>query len=92
MTDITSHRLLYFKGFLMLLAGGLAAGLLIARSPDWESVVLLGIAIWGFCRAYYFAFYVVEHYADPGFRYAGLIDFLQYAWRKAREGQKGPQG
>lgn len=37
------------------------------------------ITIWAFCRAYYFAFYVIEHYVDPHYRFAGLVDFLYYA-------------
>jgi hypothetical protein len=44
--------------------------------------MLLAIAIWAFCRAYYFAFYVVEHYADPNFRFAGLVDFVRYLIRR----------
>jgi hypothetical protein len=32
----------------------------------------------GRCRAYYFCFYVLEHYADPTFRYAGLLDLFRY--------------
>jgi hypothetical protein len=42
--------------------------------------VLLVIAIWCFCRVYYFAFYVIEHYVDPGYRFAGLVDFMKYWW------------
>jgi hypothetical protein len=36
------------------------------------------LAIWGVCRAYYFAFYVIPHYADPQFRFAELNDFARY--------------
>jgi hypothetical protein len=39
---------------------------------------MLAIAIWSFCRAYYFAFYVIQHYTDPQFRFAGLLSFAQY--------------
>jgi hypothetical protein len=24
----------------------------------------------------------VEHYADPGYRFSGLISFIGYAWRR----------
>jgi len=84
MADLKSPALLYFKGLLMLLCGMLAAGLLVAQLPNWPSVALLAIAIWGFCRAYYFAFYVIQHYIDPQYRFAGLGDFLQYLWRRRR--------
>jgi hypothetical protein len=79
MTDIKSPRLLYAKGALMLLVGLFASTLLIADRPTLKAVLLLSIAVWGFCRAYYFAFFVIQHYIDPGFRYAGLIDFIRRA-------------
>lgn len=86
MTDIKSPQLLYLKGALMLLTGILASVLLISQNPSLQSIALLMIAIWGFCRAYYFAFYVIEHYIDPGYRFAGLTDFLRYSLRKRESG------
>ncbi|MFN5470267.1 MAG: hypothetical protein ACK5ZC_05875 [Pirellulaceae bacterium] len=77
MADLKNPRLLYLKGCLMLATGLLAGALLLLKHPKWSTAFLLAIAIWGCCRAYYFAFYVIEHYIDSGFRYAGLIDFLQ---------------
>lgn len=79
MADIKSPSLLYLKGSLMLLTGALAACLVIAQAPSWKMLLLLGIAIWGFCRAYYFAFYVIEHYIDPGYKFSGLTDFVRYS-------------
>lgn len=77
MTDIKNPRLLYFKGMLMLGTGLLASAVLIVEHPDLKTILLLSVAVWGFCRAYYFAFYVIQHYIDPGFRYSGLIAFLR---------------
>ncbi len=77
MTDIKSPRLLYFKGALMLITGLLASAVLIAEHPNFKTIVLLMVAIWGFCRAYYFAFYVIQNYIDPDFRYSGLIAFVR---------------
>jgi mannose-6-phosphate isomerase-like protein (cupin superfamily) len=85
MADITSPRLLYAKGSLFLLTGALAAGLLIVELPAWRTVLLLAIAVWAFARAYYFAFYVIQHYIDPGFRFAGLWAFTQYLLRRPAE-------
>jgi len=34
--------------------------------------------IWSFCRAYYFAFYVIERYVDPRFKFSGLFSALKY--------------
>jgi hypothetical protein len=48
----------------------------------------LALSVWCFCRFYYFAFYVIEHYVDPGYRFAGLWSFVRYLWvkrGKARE-------
>lgn len=86
MSDIKSPKLLYAKGALMLTAGVLAAALLITNHPDVKTVVLLAVAVWSFCRAYYFAFYVVEHYIDPGYRYAGLTSFVRHALDRRRHG------
>lgn len=80
MADIKSPRVLYIKGALMLLVGVMASGLLIAFHPAWETALLLGVAVWGFARAYYFAFYVIEHYIDPGYRFSGLFDFMMYVF------------
>jgi hypothetical protein len=85
MEDITNPRLLYIKGGLFVFAGLLASGLLLVESPSLKVAALLAVAIWCFARAYYFAFYVVEHYTDPGYRFAGLWSFLRYAW--ARRGR-----
>jgi MYXO-CTERM domain-containing protein len=51
--------------------------------------LLLATAVWCFARAYYFAFYVVQHYADPGYRFAGLFGFLVYAVRRRRRSRSG---
>jgi hypothetical protein len=61
MADIRSPRLLYIKGFLFLCSGILASALLLAEQPSLKSAALLSVAVWAFARAYYFAFYVVEH-------------------------------
>ncbi|MFO0014288.1 MAG: hypothetical protein ACK553_16265 [Planctomycetota bacterium] len=78
MGDIKNPILLYAKGGMMLVVGILASLLLIARNPELMNMALLAVAIWGFCRAYYFAFYVIEHYVDANFKFAGLSAFLRY--------------
>ena len=84
MTDLASPRLLWLKGGLFCLLGLLAAGLLIARCPSWTTAGLTAVEVWAFCRAYYFAFYVIQHYVDPGYRFAGLVDFARYAAGRGR--------
>ena len=83
--DIKSAKVLKLKGALFLLLGLLSAGLLLAMAPDWKVVLLLVISIWAFSRFYYFAFYVLHHYADPEFRYSGLLDLFKYLLLKGRQ-------
>lgn len=92
MADITNPRLLYAKGGLFVLLGILSAGLLVAERPTLTTCLLLAIAIWSFSRAYYFCFYVIEHYIDPGYRFAGLTSFVRYllASRRSNRGEAGP--
>jgi hypothetical protein len=85
MRDLTDTRIIKLKGFLFLFCGGLAAGLLLFDRPDLRTAALLTICVWSFCRFYYFAFYVIEHYVDPGFRFAGLGSFLRYILSRKRE-------
>lgn len=80
--DLTDPRWIKLKGALFLFMGLLAAGLLLGERASLIDAVLLLICIWGFCRAYYFAFYVVEHYVDPGYKFSGLGSFLRYLWRR----------
>lgn len=81
MKDLQSKRLILGKGWLFLFQGLLAGGLLLWACPSWTNAALLGIALWSFCRFYYFAFYVIEHYVDPSFRFAGLWHFFRYSLR-----------
>lgn len=82
--DITSARILKFKGALFLFLGLLSGGMLLFPSFEIRQLLLFGISIWAFCRAYYFCFYVLHHYADPSFRYAGLASIVRYLLRNPR--------
>lgn len=78
MGDLKNPNLIKLKGLLFLLLGFLASALLLIETPTLRHAVLLTIAVWSFCRFYYFAFYVIEHYVDPQFRFAGLGSFVRY--------------
>ena len=82
--DIQNPKLLYAKGVLFLLTGLFAAVLLLVESPTLLTAFLLVVCVWSFCRLYYFMFYVVQHYADPDYKFAGIGAFLRYWWRKRR--------
>jgi len=77
-SDLTNPDIIKLKGLLFLFLGLLASTLLIMEMPTFRHLALLSIAVWSFCRFYYFAFYVIEHYVDSKFRFAGLLDFARY--------------
>jgi uncharacterized membrane protein len=78
MKDLANPLLIKLKGILFLLVGILSALLLILELPTLKVAVLLAICVWCFCRFYYFAFYVIEHYVDPSYRFSGLWSFARY--------------
>jgi len=85
MKDLTDPRWIKLKGILFLIVGMLASALLLAEHADLKTALLLGIAVWCFCRFYYFAFYVIEHYVDPGHRFSGLWSFAKYLLNHGRK-------
>jgi len=78
MADLRNPTVLYAKGLLFLAIGLLAAIGLLVEHASIRTFILLALCVWGFARAYYFAFYVIEHYIDGGYRFAGLVDFARY--------------
>jgi hypothetical protein len=58
--------------------------LLAIEYRSLRSVALLVVAVWCFCRFYYFAFYVIERYVDPGYRFSGLVSFARYVLQRRR--------
>lgn len=73
MKDLSNPNWIMIKGALFLVLGLLSGGLLLLDKPSLKIAALLLIAIWSFCRFYYFAFYVIERYVDLEFRFSGLI-------------------
>lgn len=78
MGDIKNPKLIIVKGFLFVILGLLAGLIVVFEAPNWRTLLGLTLAIWAFCRFYYFAFYVIEHYVDPAFKFAGLTSALRY--------------
>jgi hypothetical protein len=78
MRDLQSTRAIWLKGWLFLLIGVMSAALLLVEHWSWRTALLLGLCVWGFCRAYYFAFYVTERWVEPGFKFSGLGHFVCY--------------
>ncbi len=78
MSDLTNPRVIKFKGLLFLLLGLASAALIVLEVPSLKIAALLVVTIWSFCRCYYFAFYVIEHYVDSQYRFSGLWSFAKY--------------
>lgn len=86
MRNLRNPRWILVKGFLFLLAGLLSGTLLVLAHPNWKIVALLAIAVWSFCRFYYFAFYVLEKYVDPNYKFSGLIPMMSCVlWERRRK-------
>lgn len=83
MKDLRDPRAIWLKGLLFLVLGAASAGLLLTEFRSLRSAILLAVCVWAFCRAYYFAFYVIEHYVDASYRFSGLGSFLRY-WLRRR--------
>jgi hypothetical protein len=84
MPDLKTSGAMWLKAVLFVLIGLLSAGLILLECPSWRIALLLCLCVWGFSRAYYFAFYVIERWIDPSYKFSGLWDFALYAWRKRR--------
>jgi len=82
--DLQSAKLIYLKGFLFLILGLMAVAGILTENPTARTALLLGIAIWSFCRLYYFLFYVIEKYVDSSYKFAGLHSFVLYLIRARR--------
>lgn len=82
MGDLKDPRLMYLKGFLFLLIGLLSVAGILVQYPTLQMALLLGLAIWSFCRLYYFLFYVIEKYIDGNYKFAGVTSFLIYLLRR----------
>lgn len=68
---------MYLKAALFLGILCLSAGLLLAASPSLRVAALIALVSWSSARLYYFLFYVIERYIDPGFRFAGLFSAVR---------------
>jgi hypothetical protein len=84
MRNLTSPAWIKLKGLLFLFLGLLSAILLLFDHPTVRTAALLTVAVWSFCRFYFFAFYVLEHYVDSSFRFSGLIPFARYVISRRR--------
>lgn len=85
MRDLSNPTWIKVKGILFLFLGLLSATLLFLDQPTPKIGILLLLSVWSLCRFYYFAFYVLEHYVDPNYRYSGLLSLAKYLLGRKRE-------
>jgi len=83
--DLSNPFLIHLKGVLFLVIALLTAFLLILLTMDVKVAALLALCVWASCRLYYYAFYVIERYVDPTFRFAGLWSVATYLLRRKRD-------
>ncbi|MGI9466742.1 MAG: hypothetical protein ACR2OA_06435 [Rubripirellula sp.] len=89
--DLTSSKWIYTKGFLLLLISLISAVLILIQLPRWDILALLLICLWASCRSYYFAFYVIQNYVDPDYRFSGLFDFTRYLLKRNHQSESDDQ-
>ena len=85
MTDLKKPGLMYVKGALLLAILVLSCVVIVNETRNWTIAALLAIAVWSAARLYYFMFYVIEKYADPGYKFAGILSFLRYLLKKGKK-------
>lgn len=85
MRDLHSTRAMWLKAWLFLFIGSFSAALLLIEHWSWRTALLLTLCVWGFSRAYYFAFYVIERWVDPEFKFSGLGHFVHYLFQQRRK-------
>jgi len=79
--SLTNPLWIKAKWILFLFLGLLSSVLLFLEQPTLKAGLLLIVAIWAFCRFYYFAFCVIERYVDSDYRYSGIFSLLRYLFR-----------
>jgi hypothetical protein len=84
MGDLKDPRLMYIKAALFFVIGVLSIVGLLLEYFSLRHALLICLAVWAFCRLYYFCFYVIEKYIDPGYKFAGLGSVAIYLWRRRR--------
>ena len=96
MRELTRPGVIVLKGVLFLVAGVLSAGVVLLESPTLRTATLLCVTVWCFARFYYFAFYVVERWVDPTYRFTGICSLAAHmgcgsamsCWRRLRDSHR----
>lgn len=79
--DLQNPKWMYLKAALFLFLGTFSAMLIVLDRPTVKTGLLVALVAWSFSRTYYFAFYVIEKYVDPKFRFDGIISVVRFCLR-----------
>jgi hypothetical protein len=82
MKNLSNPFWIKLKGLLFLFLGIVTSVLLFLDRPALKTALLLALAIWSFCRVYYFAFYVIGKYIEPGCKFSGLLSFARHRFQR----------
>lgn len=85
MQNLLTPRWMMVKVVLFVVLAVMTGGFLVWQNPAWTTPACVALVAWACSRAYYFAFYVIERYVDPSFRFAGLGSVVAWRWRRRRE-------
>ncbi len=88
MRDLESARWMYLKRVLFLVLLLSSCALVLLEATTWRTAGLLFVIVWTSARLYYFAFYVIERYIDPTYRFFGLGSAMRYLIRGAQDGSR----
>ena len=82
--DLRSAAWIHAKGAMFLIIGFLAAALLFLQAPEWKTAALITVAVWAFCRFYYYLFYVLERYLGRDQKFSGIFDAIAWLVRRGK--------
>jgi hypothetical protein len=91
MKDLEDPRWMYLKVALFLVIGATCFILVLLDPPKPLAALFMLFMIWAFARTYYFAFYVIEKYIDPSYRFSGLISCARWLLASRRRSVGGEQ-
>jgi hypothetical protein len=83
--DIKDKRLIVAKGILFCFLGLLAIVFNLLVDNIYLRLFTALISIWAFCRFYYFLFYALERYVNPGLKYSGLFAIITSLFKKRQQ-------
>ena len=90
--DIRIPWLIHVKAALFVLLGVVSSAMLFLEMPTVRTVALLSIAIWSFCRFYYYLFYVLDRFLGRDKRFSSVFDALLFLLFPKRRREAPPAG